>query len=163
MGLTCRDAAPEQKAGRSGREEKSHRCAPLWEEQREVMHRAESIKALGDSYGLLEKKARVQLRRRMTFYDDVYPFYPLQRTSFIFSGRLLTVILVFLALAVSLLLILPGIRGRSVSGFGREPTSEFARRPPLTWIRFSLFPLLSAALLDVEDHPQRLHRCSHSR
>ncbi|KAM9376049.1 dual oxidase maturation factor 1 [Pholidichthys leucotaenia] len=49
----------------------------------------------------------------MTFYDDIYPFYPLQRTSFIFSGRLLTVILVFLVLAVSLLLILPGIRGRS--------------------------------------------------
>lgn len=53
----------------------------------------------------------------MTFYDDVYPFYPLQRTSFIFSGRLLTIILVFLVLAVSLLLILPGIRGKSVSAF----------------------------------------------
>uniref|UniRef100_A0A8C9WX60 Dual oxidase maturation factor 2 n=1 Tax=Sander lucioperca TaxID=283035 RepID=A0A8C9WX60_SANLU len=49
----------------------------------------------------------------MTFYDDIYPFYPLQRTSFIFSGRLLTIILVFLVLAVSLLLILPGIRGKS--------------------------------------------------
>lgn len=51
----------------------------------------------------------------MTFYDDIYPFYPLQRTSFIFSGGLLTVILVFLVLAASLLLILPGIRGKSVS------------------------------------------------
>lgn len=51
----------------------------------------------------------------MTFYDDIYPFYPPQRTSFIFSGRLLTIILVFLVLAVSLLLILPGIRGRTVS------------------------------------------------
>uniref|UniRef100_A0A8C6PRN7 Dual oxidase maturation factor 2 n=1 Tax=Nothobranchius furzeri TaxID=105023 RepID=A0A8C6PRN7_NOTFU len=49
----------------------------------------------------------------MTFYDDIYPFYPLQRTSFSFSGRLLTIILVFLVLAVSLLLILPGIRGRT--------------------------------------------------
>uniref|UniRef100_A0A3B4Z4D6 Dual oxidase maturation factor 1-like n=1 Tax=Stegastes partitus TaxID=144197 RepID=A0A3B4Z4D6_9TELE len=49
----------------------------------------------------------------MTFYDDIYPFYPLQRTAFIFSGRLLTIILVFLVLAVSLLLILPGIRGKS--------------------------------------------------
>ncbi|XP_061578581.1 dual oxidase maturation factor 1 [Cololabis saira] len=49
----------------------------------------------------------------MTFYDDIYPFYPLQRISFIFSGRLLTVILVFLVLAASLLLILPGIRGKS--------------------------------------------------
>lgn len=53
----------------------------------------------------------------MTFYDGVYPFYPLQRTSFIFSGRLLATILVFLALAASLLLILPGIRGKSVSGW----------------------------------------------
>ena len=52
---------------------------------------------------------------RMTFYDDIYPFYPLERSSFIFSGRLLTVILVFLVLAVSLLLILPGIRGKAVS------------------------------------------------
>lgn len=51
----------------------------------------------------------------MTFYDDIYPFYPLQRTPFIFSGRLLTIILVFLVLAVSLLLILPGIRGKAVS------------------------------------------------
>uniref|UniRef100_A0A3B4WTB7 Dual oxidase maturation factor 2 n=1 Tax=Seriola lalandi dorsalis TaxID=1841481 RepID=A0A3B4WTB7_SERLL len=49
----------------------------------------------------------------MTFYDDIYPFYPLQRTSFIFSGSLLTIILVFLVLAVSLLVILPGIRGKS--------------------------------------------------
>lgn len=58
---------------------------------------------------------------KMTFYDDVYPFYPLQRSSFLFSGRLLTIILVFLVLALGLLLILPGIRGKSVSGFGREP------------------------------------------
>uniref|UniRef100_A0A8C5GD48 Dual oxidase maturation factor 1-like n=1 Tax=Gouania willdenowi TaxID=441366 RepID=A0A8C5GD48_GOUWI len=49
----------------------------------------------------------------MTFYNDIYPFYPLQRTSFIFSDRLLTVILVFVVLAISLLLILPGIRGKS--------------------------------------------------
>ncbi|XP_056138494.1 dual oxidase maturation factor 1 [Lampris incognitus] len=49
----------------------------------------------------------------MTFYDDIYPFYPRQRTPFIFSGPLLAVILVFLVLAVSFLLILPGIRGKS--------------------------------------------------
>ncbi|XP_062403440.1 dual oxidase maturation factor 1 [Sardina pilchardus] len=49
----------------------------------------------------------------MTFYDDIYPFYPLQRTSFIFSTNLLTIILVFLVLAASFLLILPGIRGKS--------------------------------------------------
>ncbi|XP_076863368.1 dual oxidase maturation factor 1 isoform X2 [Brachyhypopomus gauderio] len=50
---------------------------------------------------------------KMTFYDNVYPFYPQQRSSFIFSTSLLTVILVFLVLTVSFLLILPGIRGRS--------------------------------------------------
>ncbi|XP_036004397.1 dual oxidase maturation factor 2 [Fundulus heteroclitus] len=49
----------------------------------------------------------------MTFYDDIYPFYPPQRAAFIVSGRLLAIILVFLVLAVSLLLILPGIRGRT--------------------------------------------------
>ncbi|XP_028814631.1 dual oxidase maturation factor 1 [Denticeps clupeoides] len=49
----------------------------------------------------------------MTFYNDIYPFYPLQRTSFIFSTNLLTVILVFLVLAAAFLLILPGIRGKS--------------------------------------------------
>uniref|UniRef100_A0AAY4B3X3 Dual oxidase 2 n=1 Tax=Denticeps clupeoides TaxID=299321 RepID=A0AAY4B3X3_9TELE len=54
----------------------------------------------------------------MTFYNDIYPFYPLQRTSFIFSTNLLTVILVFLVLAAAFLLILPGIRGKSV-GFER--------------------------------------------
>ena len=51
----------------------------------------------------------------MTFYDDIYPFYPLQRTPFIFSTSLLTVILVFLVLTVGFLLIVPGIRGKSVS------------------------------------------------
>lgn len=69
----------------------------------------------------------------MTFYDDVYPFYSPQRTSFIFSGRLLTVILVFLLLALSLLLILPGIRGKQVSGF-TAPALEFSWPPPLPWI-----------------------------
>ncbi|XP_067090541.1 dual oxidase maturation factor 2 [Osmerus mordax] len=49
----------------------------------------------------------------MTFYNDIYPFYPLQRTSFIFSTHLLTIILVFLVITVSFLLILPGIRGKS--------------------------------------------------
>ncbi|XP_076588962.1 dual oxidase maturation factor 1 [Chaetodon auriga] len=57
--------------------------------------------------------ASVRSGAKMTFYDDIYPFYPLQRTSFIFSGSLLTIILVFLVLAVSLLLILPGIRGKT--------------------------------------------------
>ncbi|KAK7891031.1 hypothetical protein WMY93_022994 [Mugilogobius chulae] len=49
----------------------------------------------------------------MSFYDDIYPFYRRQRTSFIFSGRLITVIVVFVVLALSLLIILPGIRGKS--------------------------------------------------
>nr|XP_061812887.1 dual oxidase maturation factor 2-like [Nerophis lumbriciformis] len=48
----------------------------------------------------------------MTFYDDIYPFYNMRRTSFIFSGHLLTVIVCFLVTALCLLLILPGIRGK---------------------------------------------------
>lgn len=51
----------------------------------------------------------------MTFYDGIYPFYPLQRSPFIFDISLLVVILVFSVLAVSFLFILPGIRGKSVS------------------------------------------------
>ncbi|KAI2648236.1 Dual oxidase maturation factor 2 [Labeo rohita] len=50
---------------------------------------------------------------KMTFYDGIYPFYPLQRSPFIIDISLLVVILVFSVLAVSFLLILPGIRGRS--------------------------------------------------
>ncbi|KAJ8407722.1 hypothetical protein AAFF_G00267660 [Aldrovandia affinis] len=49
----------------------------------------------------------------MTFYDNIYPFYNLQRTPFIFSLDLLTVILVFLVFAGIFLLIIPGIRGKS--------------------------------------------------
>ncbi|XP_051976033.1 dual oxidase maturation factor 2-like [Xyrauchen texanus] len=49
----------------------------------------------------------------MTFYDGIYPFYPLQRSSFIVDISLLVVILVFSVVAVSFLLILPGIRGKS--------------------------------------------------
>ncbi|XP_077453156.1 dual oxidase maturation factor 2 [Stigmatopora argus] len=49
----------------------------------------------------------------MTFYDNIYPFYNMDRTSFIFSGRLLAVIVCFLLPALCLLLILPGIRGKS--------------------------------------------------
>lgn len=60
--------------------------------------------------------------KKMTFYDDIYPFYPLQRSSFIFSGSLLAVILVFLVLLVILLLIVPGIRGRSVRALKHKST-----------------------------------------
>ncbi|XP_058854810.1 dual oxidase maturation factor 1-like isoform X1 [Acipenser ruthenus] len=48
----------------------------------------------------------------MTFYNDIYPFYPQQRTPFIFNLSQLIVILVFLVLACSFLVILPGIRGK---------------------------------------------------
>ncbi|XP_041073926.1 dual oxidase maturation factor 2-like [Polyodon spathula] len=48
----------------------------------------------------------------MTFYNDIYPFYPQQRTPFIFNLSQLIVILVFLVLSCSFLVILPGIRGR---------------------------------------------------
>ncbi|KAG9341886.1 hypothetical protein JZ751_018203, partial [Albula glossodonta] len=49
----------------------------------------------------------------MTFYNDIYPFYYVPRTPFIFNLDLLTVILVFLVCAAIFLLILPGIRGKS--------------------------------------------------
>lgn len=51
----------------------------------------------------------------MAFYDNIYPFYHIQRTPFIFNGHLLTVIICFLVLTLCLLLILPGIRGKWVS------------------------------------------------
>lgn len=102
---------------------------------------------------------------KMTFYDDIYPFYILQRTSFIFSGRLLTIILVFLVLAVSLLLILPGIRGKSVSANPSDKlllhwyhqTSELS---PIILILFS--PFLTEAVLDVQNNHQLVHRCGDS-
>lgn len=49
----------------------------------------------------------------MTLWDGVLPFYPQSRHSTGFSVPLLIVILVFLSLAISFLLILPGIRGHS--------------------------------------------------
>lgn len=52
----------------------------------------------------------------MTLWNGQLPFYPQPRHAPGFSVPLLIVILVFLALAASFLLILPGIRGHSVSG-----------------------------------------------
>ncbi|XP_069845534.1 dual oxidase maturation factor 2-like [Dipodomys merriami] len=49
----------------------------------------------------------------MTLWNGVLPFYPQPRHAAGFSVQLLIVILVFLALAASFLLILPGIRGHS--------------------------------------------------
>ncbi|XP_061679108.1 dual oxidase maturation factor 1 [Syngnathoides biaculeatus] len=49
----------------------------------------------------------------MTLFDNIYPFYHMRRTSFIFSGHLFTVIVCFVVLTLCLLLILPGIRGKS--------------------------------------------------
>lgn len=53
----------------------------------------------------------------MTAWDGVMPFYPQPRHPAGFSVPLLIVILVFSFLAVSFLLILPGIRGHSVRGY----------------------------------------------
>ncbi|KAL8197164.1 UNVERIFIED_CONTAM: hypothetical protein K2H54_014443 [Gekko kuhli] len=50
---------------------------------------------------------------RMTLFDGVYPFYPQQRKPFVFDVDLIIVIIVFLVIAFSFLLILPGIRGRA--------------------------------------------------
>ncbi|XP_038275398.1 dual oxidase maturation factor 2 [Dermochelys coriacea] len=48
----------------------------------------------------------------MTLFDGVYPFYPQPRKAFAFDVSSIIVIAVFLSLALSFLLILPGIRGR---------------------------------------------------
>lgn len=58
-----------------------------------------------------------QTSLRMTAWDGVMPFYPQPRHPAGFSVPLLIVILVFSCLAVSFLLILPGIRGHSVRGY----------------------------------------------
>ncbi|KAM6201795.1 dual oxidase maturation factor 2 [Rhynchocyon petersi] len=49
----------------------------------------------------------------MTLWNGELPFYPRPRQAAGFSGPLLVVILVFLVLAASFLIILPGIRGHS--------------------------------------------------
>ncbi|KAJ7311205.1 hypothetical protein JRQ81_006816 [Phrynocephalus forsythii] len=49
----------------------------------------------------------------MTLFNGIYPFYPQSRKPFVFNVNLITIIVFFLVLAVSFLLILPGIRGRA--------------------------------------------------
>ncbi|XP_032089016.1 dual oxidase maturation factor 2 [Thamnophis elegans] len=49
----------------------------------------------------------------MTFFDGIYPFYPQSEKPFVFDVDLIIVIIVFLVIAFSFLLILPGIRGRA--------------------------------------------------
>uniref|UniRef100_A0A8C3RPU6 Dual oxidase maturation factor 1 n=1 Tax=Chelydra serpentina TaxID=8475 RepID=A0A8C3RPU6_CHESE len=49
----------------------------------------------------------------MTLFDGVYPFYPQPRKAFAFNVSSIIVIALFLSLALSFLLILPGIRGRA--------------------------------------------------
>lgn len=53
----------------------------------------------------------------MTLWNHELPFYPQLRRAAGFNVPLLVVILVFLALAASFLLILPGIRGHSVKWY----------------------------------------------
>ncbi|XP_040535999.1 dual oxidase maturation factor 2 isoform X1 [Gallus gallus] len=48
----------------------------------------------------------------MTLFDGIYPFYPQQRKSFVFDVSTIIVVIVFLMLASTFLLIIPGIRGR---------------------------------------------------
>lgn len=52
----------------------------------------------------------------MTLWDGELPFYPQSPHAAGFNVPLLIVILVFLTLAASFLLILPGIRGHAVRG-----------------------------------------------
>ncbi|KAM6257683.1 dual oxidase maturation factor 2 [Porphyrio hochstetteri] len=49
----------------------------------------------------------------MTLFNGIYPFYPQQRKAFVFDVSTIIVIVVFLTLACSFLLIIPGIRGRA--------------------------------------------------
>ncbi|PNI75104.1 DUOXA2 isoform 2 [Pan troglodytes] len=63
----------------------------------------------------------------MTLWNGVLPFYPQPRHAAGFSVPLLIVILVFLALAASFLLILPGIQ---VSAFPPPPLGDQALGPP---------------------------------
>lgn len=58
-------------------------------------------------------------RCRMTLFDGVYPFYPQQRKAAGFDISTIIVIVVFLTLACTFLLIIPGIRGRAVCDPGQ--------------------------------------------
>uniref|UniRef100_H9GBP2 Dual oxidase maturation factor 2 n=1 Tax=Anolis carolinensis TaxID=28377 RepID=H9GBP2_ANOCA len=49
----------------------------------------------------------------MTLFGGIYPFYPQPRKPVVFDINLVIVIVVFLVIAFSFLLILPGIRGRA--------------------------------------------------
>lgn len=64
----------------------------------------------------------------MTLFDGVYPFYPQQRKAAVFDIKTIIVIVVFLTLACSFLLIIPGIRGRAV----RDPGD--GQLLPLFWM-----------------------------
>lgn len=64
----------------------------------------------------------------MTLFDGIYPFYPQQRKAAVFDIRTIIVIVVFLTLACSFLLIIPGIRGRAV----RDPGD--GQLLPLFWM-----------------------------
>jgi len=61
----------------------------------------------------------------MTLFDGIYPFYPQQRKSFVFDVSTIIVVIVFLMLASTFLLIIPGIRGRVV----RDPSPR-DKHPP---------------------------------
>ncbi|XP_015727823.1 dual oxidase maturation factor 1 [Coturnix japonica] len=49
----------------------------------------------------------------MTLFDGIYPFYTQQRKSFVFDVSTIIVVIIFLTLASTFLLIIPGIRGRA--------------------------------------------------
>ncbi|NXL95918.1 DOXA2 factor, partial [Alectura lathami] len=66
-------------------------------------------------------------------FNGIYPFYPQQRKTFVFDVSTIIVIIVFLTLASSFLLIIPGIRGRA----------------RLYWIVRVLFSLMVGAVIVV--------------
>ncbi|XP_073442970.1 dual oxidase maturation factor 2 [Dendrobates tinctorius] len=49
----------------------------------------------------------------MTFYDGVFPFYPLERRKWVFAVDIIIVIVVFLVFVSAFILIIPGIRGKA--------------------------------------------------
>lgn len=80
---------------------------------------------------------------KMALFDGgVFPFYPQPRKAFVFDIDLAIVLVVFLVLAISFLLILPGIRGRAVrrrrrGGANARPQTPAGSAACLRgWLRF---------------------------
>ncbi|XP_068170359.1 dual oxidase maturation factor 1 isoform X2 [Antennarius striatus] len=108
MGVSClthQSSGNKVQSLSAVRNESCYRC--IW---RKLRTRSPTLSSL---FYCLVSAVSLRSGAKMTFYDDIYPFYPLKRTAFIFNGSQLTIILVFLVFTSSLLIILPGIRGKT--------------------------------------------------